>query len=649
MKKRTIYNSIFSKFICYSICYFTLTLNGYAQHNDTSLHQLQEVIIVHNKQELFQSSKKQITFDSLILSKHNTISLAELLSQQSSIHIKSYGGGNIATTSMRGGNANHTALLWNGLNIQNVMLGQTDLSLIPTSFFNSISLEYGGGSALWGSGAIGGSIHLQNNLKFNQGLKTTLQSSIGSFETKKITASVLLSYKKIISQTKLYYNQSENNYTYKDTLDKERSTKKISHANYSAKGIIQEIAFNINQYQHLNIRLWFNSVNRNLPSYTNAISKQNQTDDNLKLSTDWNYHKKNLKSITRLAFFNDQLNYTDSNAYIFSRATTKTIIVESDNVYTYKNHTFNFGVNFTHYNINTNNYKKLNTLNKLAVFGAYKINLLNHKLNYNLAVRQEKSNDIQLPLTGNSGIQYQLTKLVSTKINGNKSYRQPTLNDLYWNPGGNTLLKPEESYELDGGLELKYQKNNFSLFIEGSYFNRHTTNWIIWLPTENNYWSPKNIAQVYSRGTETKTEVSYSKKNILLKLSINTAYVLSTNQKNNNENDNSINRQLIYTPRYTGQASFLMSYKNIFILLNNSYTGYRFTSTDNASWMDPYNIANFKCSYSHSFKSINLELFGNINNLFDKNYIVISNRPMPLRNYEIGININYYKQKNNNK
>ena len=86
-----------------------------------------------------------------------------------------------------------------------------------------------------------------------------------------------------------------------------------------------------------------------------------------------------------------------------------------------------------------------------------------------------------------------------------------------------------------------------------------------------------------------------------------------------------------------------MSYKNLTLLFNNNYTGYRFTSTDNTSWLSPYYIANFKCSYNYSFSNSNIEFFGSLNNIFNKNYVVISNNPMPLRNYEVGLNINYHK------
>lgn len=198
---------------------------------------------------------------------------------------------------------------------------------------------------------------------------------------------------------------------------------------------------------------------------------------------------------------------------------------------------------------------------------------------------------------------------------------------------------------MDGGLEFNYSKNNFSALIEATYFNRHTTNWIIWLPSEKSYWTPKNITEVYSRGTETKTELTYLKKDVQLKLIIHTAYVLSNNQKNTSENDNSVGRQLIYTPRYNGQASILVNYKNINLLFNNNYTGYRFTTTDNSSWLSPYYIANVKCSYNYSFSTVNMELFCSINNLLNKSYVIVQNTPMPLRNYEVGLCMNYHKKK----
>jgi iron complex outermembrane receptor protein len=636
---------------------------SHAQTTDSTLHALNEVVILESKQQQLQPSKKTTETDSVILARYNTSSLSELLSSQSAIYIKSYGNGNIATSSMRGGNASQTAVLWNGFNLQNSMLGQTDLSIVPGSLFEKVSLEYGGGSALWGSGALGGSIHLQNKLLFDKGVKTKIQTSVGSFDSRKLGSTILLSYKKIASSTRVYYSGAKNNYTYKDTTDKEDPNKQVTHADYSMKGFMQELSFLANAYQKINIRAWYNTANRNLPSYSTAISKQNQQDENLRLSADWNYSKRRLNSTLRAAYFNDKLNYNDSLANIYSKSTTNTFIGESDNVYVYKNHKLNFGINYTQYKSNLydkkpGSYTVLNAdtiirheLDKMALFAAYQLSLFGNKLNYNLSVRKEFTNQTGIPFTGNTGIRYQLLKWIALKANANKAYRQPTLNDLYWPQSGNPNLKPEEGYEVDGGIETKLSKKNLSFLFEATYFNRHTTNWIIWLPGNNGLWSPRNIAEVYSRGTETKTELTYAQQYLRIKLIINTAYVLSTNQKSLNENDNSVGRQLTYTPRYTGQASLVVSYQKFVFLFNQSYTGYRFTATDNTSWLYPYYLANAKVSYGYSFSTVDVELFAGINNVFNKNYMVVTRRPMPLRNFEAGIALHYTQKKkttNNN-
>lgn len=653
MKGKKINTNLFAKLlILFCLLYALITQNCLAQTTDTSLHQLNEVIITQNKQEQIQASKKHLLIDSSVLVRYQTTSIVDLLNEQSTLHIKNYGNGNIATTSFRGGNANHTALLWNGLNIQNPMLGQNDLSLISPLLFDQVSIEYGGGSALWGSSAMSGSIMLQNKIRFNQGLKTKLMVSRGSYDTKKIASSVLLSYRKWGSSTKVYLNGSENNYSYKDTSNKENPNKQANHAAYQNKGLMQEFSFLIPKYQKLNLRAWYNQTNRNLPSFTNPVSKKYQDDENLKLNADWNYEKGRLNTVIRFGYLNDKLNYTDSIAQIYSKTKSNTLIAESDNLYTYNQHKFNFGINTTQYEravlvpkymIQDSTIK--HSLRKLAFFAAYQTHFYKEKLIFNLAVRKEFTSLTEIPFTGNTGLSLQATKSVCLKVNGAKAFRQPTLNDLYWPAGGNPLLKPESAYDFDGTAEYQLQKKHFTFFIQGTYFNRHTKNWIMWLPAPNGFSSPINIAEVYSRGTETKTEMTYYKKDFRINLLVNTSYVLSTTTKNQNENDNSIGRQLIYTPRYAGNTSLQLSYKGLNLLFNQTYTGYRFTSNDNSSWLSPYYLTNLKLVYSYSFSSITSELFFNIHNIFNKNYMVIANTPMALRNFEGGIIIHYNQHK----
>ncbi|MBS1634677.1 MAG: TonB-dependent receptor [Bacteroidetes bacterium] len=613
--------------------------------SDTASHQLKEVTVSSGREQLFGAGKKVQRFDSATQALYQSSSLADLLASQSSMHIKSYGGGNIATMSFRGGNANQTAVTWNGINIQNNMLGQNDLSLINSILFDNISLEFGGSSALWGSGAMSGTVHLDNKPVFDKGISTKLTSSFGSFDTRKLNTAIHLSYKRFVSSTKVYYISSENNYNYKDTSDKESPNKRISHADYTCKGLMQELSFLAGQRHKLSIRAWYNDTYRNLPSYTAGISKQSQTDRNLKLNAEWLYIKQRYTSVIRAAYLSDVLNYNDSLAFIYSKSNSSSVIAESENTWRLHRHVFQAGANYTLYRANTESYAGDKRYQKLAFFLSYKWSTSDQKLQTSLSIRQEFSQQYKVPLTGNIGTTYVLCKSISLKVNAAKSFRQPTLNDLYWSPGGNPDLKPEEALGYEGGIVFHKTYKHLELYAEGTFFDRYTSNWIIWLPQANNVWSPRNITKVHSRGTETNFYAKYGDSDFSVKWFGSTAYVLSTNEQSLSENDNSKGRQLIYTPRYSIQGGLLITLKDMALMYTQNYTGYRFTATDNSSWLNPYSVGNLRLSYGFSFSTIRLQTFFALNNVFNTNYQVVENRPMPLRNFEIGLSIMYHKLK----
>jgi iron complex outermembrane receptor protein len=79
-----------------------------------------------------------------------------------------------------------------------------------------------------------------------------------------------------------------------------------------------------------------------------------------------------------------------------------------------------------------------------------------------------------------------------------KMYRLPTMNDLYWNPGGNEDLKPEEGWMWDAGLTFRAKRMELGL----SYFWNKYQDMIVWQPTVMGYWSPVNRNLLSSQGVE---------------------------------------------------------------------------------------------------------------------------------------------------
>lgn len=79
------------------------------------------------------------------------------------------------------------------------------------------------------------------------------------------------------------------------------------------------------------------------------------------------------------------------------------------------------------------------------------------------------------------------------------------MNDLYWRPGGNPDVKPEEGYSYDASISYRKSINKHLLFdAEVSGYLMNIDNWILWLPKDGNQWvwTPQNKRNVRSYGVE---------------------------------------------------------------------------------------------------------------------------------------------------
>ena len=167
------------KFFIYLFLMMSTISNILAQqkNNDsTKSKTLNEVIITGNRFLNFSTGTNIKKTDSSILQINRNNFITDILQQQSLISIKSYGGGSLANASVRGSGPEHTAILWNGFNLQSSMNGQSDIALLPALFADELYVQYGGSGAVWGSGVVGGALVLNNSCKFNDGTKIQVNS-----------------------------------------------------------------------------------------------------------------------------------------------------------------------------------------------------------------------------------------------------------------------------------------------------------------------------------------------------------------------------------------------------------------------------------------------------------------------------------------
>ncbi|MEY2830111.1 MAG: hypothetical protein RIQ33_1969 [Bacteroidota bacterium] len=612
---------------------------------EDSLHYLKQVNIQSNRLSNFSAGNKIVHVDTATMQQYQVSNLSDLLNQESSIFVKSYGMGSLATTSFRGGSAHQTAILWNGFNIGSPMNGMADLSLIPNGIANQISLQYGGASALWGSGAIGGSIHLNNNAEFNKGIINEIKLSHGSFKNNQQQISIVVSQKKWIIGLKYFNSAAQNNFEYNSIYSNQKTKIVNTNAQLKSKNILFENYFKLNKNQTLNLFFWYQNTERNIPpTMLQSSNNSSQTDIHYRVTSEWKLIQQKSSNYIRAAYFNESLLYQDKAYNYHDTSKWHNVIIEAERKIKWNNcHQLNVGFNNTNIAAKASTfYSKIQNQNRVAIFASYQYQSNNKKVEANISSRYEWLQNYKSPFVGSMGATYKILKWITINASAAKVFRLPTMNDMYWYPGGNAALLPESGYTEELGYRAKYDKRKISFISDVTWFNKNINNWIVWLPGLS-YWSPQNVMKVWSRGVETNHSIIYKINTLKFHLSVISNYVVSTNELAKTLNDESVNKQLLYVPMYSGRAKFSMEYHQLTFSYQHQYTGYRYTSTDNTEYLKPYNIGSAYGTYSIEKNKYKILLFIQCNNIWNVEYQTLLNRAMPGFNFNKGIAFQFHQ------
>lgn len=586
-----------------------------------SIQHLNEVLIIDTKLEDY-SEGFELTELSDTLIERNPVSLTEVLNYNSSIYFKENGFGMVSSPSFRGTNASQTAVIWNGISINSNLTGQTDFNTISPSSFNTITIRSGGGSTQYGSGAVGGSIHLNNTIDFQDKQSSDLRLSFGSFSTiSGVFKSRFSSDKKYIDLG-IDFISSENDYEYID-LNRKNENGNFDKLNISANAGLNfeksTLSWNSNYFLG----------NRNFSGTITSASKDSYKDvttRNLvtwkKASNKWNTTVKGAHTFERYRYYPNP----ENQLYFEGKSTTylgdyqleynvnKDLKVSSILNYTYiKSEGSNIGSN---------------DRNTLAAILLWK-HQVTHKLSYGINLRQEFLNDFENPFLASVDVKYAINNWYSLKANASKNYRVPTFNDLYWNSGGNENLNPETSYQVEIANEFIW--NQFRLNINGFYIS--SKDLIKWQPGEDGLFTPLNISKTKNFGIELNGNYSKSFKEHQLNLVFNYAYTAAKDLEKN--------KQLIYVPYHKATGTFNYNYKKLTVYYQLLFNGEVFTTTDNNGVLDGYSVSNLGLEYLIQEKSFPIKIGIKLNNIFNTYYENVAYRPMPNRNIQTFINFKF--------
>ncbi|PKB17692.1 TonB-dependent siderophore receptor [Flavobacterium sp. 5] len=607
-------------------CFFVLICQLISAQND-SINNLKEVIVPNGS--LYSNNKSQsiqILNDSVI--NKNQTSLSSLLNYNSVIYFKEYGRGMLSTVSFRGTTASQTAVIWNGINVNSQLNGSADFNTFTAPDFNTISIKAGGGSVSYGSGAIGGTVHLNNNLVFKDQFENELRLDYGSFNTIGVNYKMNLSNKKWSTQVGFSRNSSDNDYEYKGLYTWDGIQRKNENGQYATTNLFANVGYKIKPNAVLTLYSQSSNTDRNLSLINESDSKTKYINTFSRNLLEYNETNDGFTTNYKVAYLTEQYQYfenIDRNDFSFGK--TESLIAKVDLGYQLiesirlngildYNHTKGFGTSFG---------------DNTRQIGAFAINAVeqhNAKWQNELGFRKEVSSDYDSPFLFSLGSSYAFNSFYNLKVNLSRNFRIPTFNDLYWETGGNPDLKPESSYQVEIGNVFSYKKFKLT---ETIYFIK-IKDMISWAPLDGSNWSPENINRINSYGSETNLgwSNSYGKNNIALNASY--GYTVSK--------DLETEEQLQYVPYHKFNSNVSYSYKKIEATYQFLFNGAVSTPSEKYKLVKEYWVSNLGIYYdlgaTYTCK-IGLQAL----NLFNKEYQSVSQHIMPGRNFLINLTFKF--------
>lgn len=653
-----------------AILYFLLLLSGYLPAQKVAYTVHMDEVTINGKRKLSDIGVTKTVLDTFALRDNVVNSLADVLAQNSSIFIKSYGRGTLATASFRGTAPSHTQVLWNGMKLNSPMLGMVDFSLIPSYFIDDASLFHGAGSVGVAGGGLGGAITLGTKPANQEGLGINFIQGISSFNTYDEFLKVTYGKGKFQSTTRFCYVTSENKFKYTN-YDKEKNpdgsypVERNKNGSFKDLHIQQELYYDKGDGNKFGFSAWFMDSRRGIPmlnvNYREENESKNQQDEStLRIVGSWDKFRNNLKLGAKAGYSYSNMVYR----YLGDRGTDELIEMIHSQSIIYSGYTqfsadyaisdkwmFSANVSGNLHSVSSKEKYVETGYDKQRAEASAFLSAKYHphpRIGIGADLREESYGKNITPLIPAGFIDIVLWPRYNVVLKGSiaKNYRYPSMNDLYFLPGGNDSLRTEKGYTYDGGLEFGIQKKSFSLTGEGTVYNSHIRDWILWLPTFKGFWSPMNVKKVHSYGVELKGKLwAQLSKDWWINIDAHWARTRSLNYGDKMSwTDESIGKQLVYVPEYSSAVTGRLGWRGYAFTYKYHYYSERFTTSSNETTskvgrLGSYYMSDLSLEKSFSTRAAGLSLKLAVYNLFDEEYVSILSRPMAGRNYGLFIGI----------
>lgn len=584
--------------------------------------------------------------DTLKLLTFSNRSLADLL-QSNNFNIKTYGVGGLASISTRGGSSYHTAVVWNGINIQSPMNGNVNLSMMPVTMFNSIKFQEGGSGTAYGSGAVSGVLLVNSNGILNTPNKVNVGIMYGGGNTHSVTSGIKLGNRNVAVALKLYGSKADNDYSFKNIFKYGDPKENISNAQAKQYGLLSDASVRFAENTQWNLSGWIQHNNKNLQTIMSSTnpSQANQTDDNYAASSNFKFSFGNVAFKLKNALLDGKIDYSDPTTNNFSISEFTQFINEIEaKVAALKGGEVDINLNYTRETANADDYTSGNALrNKLSAYASLSKSFFNRKVLLSTVLRSDMIDGDFKPTTYSLGTEYSVLSFLKLKASAARVFRFPTLNDLFWAnttyAAGNPDLKSELGWNTDCGAVFHYSTNLVSVEVANTIYYTNIKDWISWIsdPTDSWKYKPVNLSTGESYGDELSSSFKYH----VGKFNVGVGVMYNYTHSRMYGDDDYDGQTMFYMPKHRLNGNLTLVYGSWQALFDYSYTGLRYTDAQHS--LPYYNVGNLSVGKNFSISGVRTTVLFTVNNLWNENYQLIRSYAMPLRYYQISVNMELSK------
>lgn len=609
------------------------------------------------------------------------LSVSDMVRYFSGVQLKDYGGiGGLKTVNVRSLGTRHTAVLLDGLPLENAQNGQVDLGRYGLSDLGSISIYKNQNSRIFQPAtafASSNAIYLESRSDKLDSLhptKASINLQTGSFGLLNGTFYGSTRLNKVWQlqgslaglSTKGDYPYTYTNGVYDTTLNRDNGDVQRFSSKITLFGLFQDssslsiTAYGFRRQMGLPGAIvsnkFSNKERQDESDYylQTAYLKPMGTKDKLKLQFKYNhsYLKYSNPDITKLYVLQGDTiagpltNHYRQSSYFFSGA----------NIYQLTGNwqvDLSADLHFDQLDLDLNGKQdptRWTTYVALASkLDLKRVQLASNLLYTNVQDHQQIKKDwiSQRKFSPSLSASWQPFQTNAIKVRAfyKKSFQMPTFNDLYLTQFNQTVLRPENSQQYN--LGVYYYKPLAgalkTLLVETDVYYNRVRDKIVAIPTTSLFrWQMVNLGLARIKGLDFTAKTSWGIAEWIFFTSLQYTY---QNARDYTDPGSVTYKNILpYIPRHSG--SFTLSAMHTHFEFNYSfiYDGERYSERYNSlvSYVPAWYTHDLSISYGWQLqKNIKTKVLLSLENVLDQQYDVIENYPMPGRNFKLGVQFEF--------